>query len=149
MTNTSRQFIVAYIIIVGSLWAASQWWEKGLAAKENEIIISPNKCYRIESYKPFWLLPTFFHPWRHPDNTTPPVWFTQWIYPGFDRLFDNRSGKLIGESEVYDFGRSGGNGVFWGNEHRPAVYSGMVYIGPNVHDCIGDQPDLSKSMARE
>lgn len=133
-------FFAAYLIIAGGLWAASQWWEKGLATSTDEIITSPNKCYRIQSYKPFWVLPTFLHPWSHPDKTTNPIWFANWINPGFDRLYDNRNGALIGESEVYDFGRSGGGGVFWGNKLRPAVYAGMVYIGPNVPDCIGDQP---------
>ena len=128
----------------GTLWTASQWWEKGLATKKKEVIISPNKCYRIESYKPFWLLPTFFHPWTHPDKSTPPVWFSQWISPGFDRLYDNRSGELIGESEIYDFGLSGGYGVSWGNKRQPAVYAGMIYIGPNTSDCIGDQPTTFK-----
>jgi hypothetical protein len=31
MKRTSKQFIVAYIVIAGGLWIASQWREKGLA----------------------------------------------------------------------------------------------------------------------
>ncbi|KPB96643.1 Uncharacterized protein AC506_0566 [Pseudomonas syringae pv. maculicola str. M6] len=41
---------------------------------------------------------------------------------------------------MYDFGRTGGGGTFWGDRLRPGVYEGMIYIGPNAPDCIGDQP---------
>ena len=142
MSIHSRRALLAtaYVIIAMSLWAASRWWEKGLAEKFDGAIISPGKCYRIDSYKPFWVMPTFLHPWTTPDKQSEPEWFINWIQPGFDRLYDNRSGVQLGESEIYDFGRSGGSGIFWGDRSRPGVYAGMIYLGPNSADCIGDQP---------
>ncbi|POQ09412.1 MULTISPECIES: hypothetical protein [Pseudomonas syringae group] len=133
-------FLFSYITVSTGTWTASEWWEKGLATKENQVIISPNKCYRIESYTPAWLLPTWLHPWGTPDKVEKPQWFVQWIAPGFDRLYDHRTNAFLGESEVYDFGRTGGGGTFWGDRLRPGVYEGMIYIGPNAPDCIGDLP---------
>lgn len=121
------------------LWQGSQWWEKGLARKVEPPIISPNGCYRIEILKPFWVLPDRFHPKAHPDELESPKWFTWWSYPGFYRLYDDRSGELLGESHIHDLTSAGGP-LFWGDTWLPEVSAGLVTIGPNVPDCIGDKP---------
>lgn len=121
------------------LWQGSQWWEKGLARKVEPPIISPNDCYRIEILKPFWVLPDRFHPKAHPDELESPKWFTWWSYPGFYRLYDDRSGELLGESHIHDLTSAGGP-LFWGDTWLPEVSAGLVTIGPNVPDCIGDKP---------
>ncbi|RMM72159.1 hypothetical protein ALQ75_04186, partial [Pseudomonas savastanoi pv. glycinea] len=55
-------FILTYIFIAGSLWAASEWWEKALTKRSGSPLISPGGCYRLEAFKPFWVLPNIFHP---------------------------------------------------------------------------------------
>lgn len=137
-------YVVAFSFIAGGLWAASQWWEKGLATKLSQPRFSPNGCYRVESLKPFWVSPNIFHTRSHPDELDTPEWFPWWGYPGFYRLFDNRSGELIGESRIYDLESASGP-LDWGDRAVREVSAGMIYIGPNVPDCIGDQPAQSKS----
>lgn len=143
MKRNSKRFIAAYIVIAGSLWAASQWWEKGLAKIVGVSVISPSGCYRIEKIRPFWILPDFFHPESHPDKMVKRNWSPWWGYPGFYRLYDNRSGVMIGESDIYDLESASGF-LYWGDRIRPEVFSGMIYIGPNAPDCIGDQPNKSR-----
>lgn len=143
MKRSSKQFIVAYIVIAGGLWIGSQWWERGLAESFDEPDISPNGCYRVESFKPFWVLPNTFHPRYHPDDLDNPQWFPWWGYPGFYRLFDNRSGKLLGQSRIYDLESASGR-LNWGNRVVREVSAGMITIGPNAPDCIGDQPTQPK-----
>lgn len=131
-------FVVAYIGIAGSLWAASQWWERGLAARLGEPDISPGGCYRVETFKPFWVLPNIFHPRVHPDELDKPEWFPWWGYPGFFRLYDHRTGKLISETRIYDL-ETGGGRMTWG-AGSGEIFAGMIPVGPNVADCIGDRP---------
>jgi hypothetical protein len=131
-------FLIAYICIAGGLWAASQWWERGLAEPLGEPDISPNGCYRVETYKPFWVLPNIFHRKPHPDGDMPPKWFPVWSYPGFYRLYDHRTNALIAESEIYDLTSASGK-LDWGSKRWPEVSAGYVVIGPNATDCIGDR----------
>jgi hypothetical protein len=123
-------FVVAYIGIAGSLWAASQWWEKGMAARLGEPDISPGGCYRVETLKPFWVLPNILHPRVHPDELDKPEWFPWWGYPGFFRLYDHRTGKLISETRIYDL-ETGGGGMTWG-AGSGEIFAGMIPVGPNV-----------------
>lgn len=139
-TSSNRiAFLLAYITIVGGLWAASTWWEKGLATRLGVPQISPNGCYRVESFKPRWILPDIFHPRIHPDELNNPQWFPWWGYPGFYRLYDHRTGELLGESRVFDLESASGP-LYWGDRTTREVYVGMITIGPNAPDCIGDRP---------
>jgi hypothetical protein len=131
-------FFIVCIVIAGSLWTASEWWEKGLAKSLGDPVISPNGCYRVESFKPFWVLPDVFHREPDPNEDIAPKWFPWWEYPGFYRLYDNRREILVGESKIYDLAYASGP-ISWGRASRQ-VYAGMIHIGPNVPDCIGDQP---------
>ena len=136
--------LAAPLILAGGLWAASQWWEKGLAERIGESLISPGGCYRVEEFKPFWVMPSLFHPKPDPNEDRPPKWFQLWSYPGFYRLYDHRSGELIGESNIYDLEFVGG-GMAWGGGSGK-VSAGMITIGPNLPDCMGDRPTGLKSQ---
>lgn len=136
--------VVTYITIACGLWAASQWWEKGLAQNLGDPAISPSGCYRVEVFKPFWVLPNIFHPRVHPDEPDQPQWFPWWGYPGFFRLYDQRSGELISETRIYDLESAGGP-LSWGGG-TGEVYAGMIPVGPNTADCMGDRPTGLKSQ---
>lgn len=140
MKASSRRisFLVAYITIAGSLWVASQWWEKGLAKNLGDPAISPNGCYRIEAYKPFWVLPNIFHPESDPNEDRPPKWFPWWGYPVFFKLYNHRSGELISETNIYDLEPANGK-ITWGRASR-TIFVGMIPVGPTLPDCKGDNP---------
>lgn len=144
MKTPSRRTIcvVAFSFIAGGLWAASRWWEKGLATKLSPPRFSPNGCYRVESFKPFWVLPNVFHRESDPNEDVEPKWLPIWGYPGFYRLYDNRNDELLGESKIYDLEYASGP-ITWGGGSGK-VYAGMIYIGPNTQNCIGDEPAQSK-----
>ncbi|MFJ2482660.1 hypothetical protein ACIOWE_20525 [Pseudomonas sp. NPDC087598] len=57
----------------------------------------------------------------------------------FFRLYDQRTGQLLGESEIYDLVFDGGP-LSWGFRELPRVSAAMIDIGPNAPDCIGDEP---------
>lgn len=145
MKASSRRiaFFVAYVTIAGSLWTGSEWWEKSLATPLGKPSISPNSCYRVETFKPFWILPDTFHRRSHPDEDRPPQWLPWWGYPGFYRLYDHRSGEQIGESKIYDLQSTGGR-LSWGDRTNPQISAGYISIGPGLPDCIGDRPDNMK-----
>nr|BFD39491.1 hypothetical protein FFPRI1PSEUD_09900 [Pseudomonas sp. FFPRI_1] len=52
---------------------------------------------------------------------------------------DPRNGRLLGESRVYDLADAGG-ALKWGFSTVPWVSAGMIQIGPNLPDGIGDVP---------
>ena len=97
-------FVKVLILCIGSIggiWLASEWWETGLASPLGEPTFSPNGCYRVESFKPFWILPDIFHRESHPDEDRPPTWLPRWETPGFFRLYDLRTDELLGQSKIY------------------------------------------------
>ncbi|WP_122282676.1 hypothetical protein [Pseudomonas syringae group genomosp. 3] len=131
-------FLAAYITIAGSIWTASEWWEIGLAERLSDPYISPGGCYRVELFKPFWVLPMMFHTMPDPNEGVPREWLPWWGYPAFFRLYDHRTGELISETEIHDLESAGGP-MSWGGGSG-MVYAGMIPIGPNVPDCMGDRP---------
>lgn len=134
-------YAITLAVISCGVLGAARWWEKGLAKVSEAPIISPNGCYRVEILKPFWILPAMFHPKAHPDELDTPKWFPWWSYPGFYRLYDNRNGLLIGESHIHDLTSAGGP-LFWGDSWFPEISAGLITIGPNLADCIGDRPGI-------
>lgn len=125
--------------VIGGLWLASGWWERGFAQSLGAPLFSPNGCYRVEAFSPFWVLPDLFHPEADPHEIKSPTWFPRWDNPGFYRLYDQRSGRYLGESKIYDLEHVGGP-LHWGSATQPEVTSGLIVIGPNAPDCIGDSP---------
>lgn len=139
-TLTRRQrFWLSLSLLWAGLWVASQWWEKGLAQPNGAPDISPYGCYRVQQFRPFWLLPGSFHPHPHPDDQMPTRWLVSWESPAFFRLYDNRNGQLIGESGIYDLVNYGGP-VSWGFGSHPTVSVEMITIGTDLPDCVGNQP---------
>jgi hypothetical protein len=139
MTRRQRFWLSVPLLCVG-LWAASQWWEKGLAKPVGAPHISPNGCYRVQEFQPFWVLPGFLHPMSFPDPEAGVHQFPRWEIPAFFRLYDHRNGQLIGESEIYDLVNAGGP-IDWGLREMPKVSAAMIDIGPNLPDCFGDEPN--------
>ncbi|WP_081032882.1 hypothetical protein [Pseudomonas coronafaciens] len=141
MKTVSRRwvFFLTYLTIAGSLWTVSEWWEKALATKLGADTISLNGCYRVERFKPRWVLPDIFHRESDPNEDTEPKWFPLWGYPEFYRLYNNHTGALIGESKIYDLQYTS-EPLDWGYPSIPKVTAGIIYIGPNFPECIGDQP---------
>jgi hypothetical protein len=133
IASQKNHLFVLCITVVGGLWAASQWWEKALAERINIPIISPNGCYRLQTLKPFWVLPSIFQPFPDPNEGVPSLWFITWGYPGFYRLYNNHTNELVGESDIYDLEYAGGR-LLW-NERTGTVFIGMISITPKIMDC--------------
>lgn len=136
---TKVRFLLTCIGATAAVWLASEWWETGLAQPLGEPVLSPNGCYRVDRFKPFWVLPDMFHRESHPDEDMPPAWLPRWEAPGFYRLYDQRNGQLLGQSKIYDLDSASGP-LIWGGKYDPTVSAGLIPIGPNAPDCIGDRP---------
>lgn len=63
--------ILAIIAVASgiALYQASNWWERAYATYDSSEV-SPDGCFRIDTYEPFWVLPSMLH--RSP-NTDPTV----------------------------------------------------------------------------
>lgn len=70
--------------------------------------ISPDGHYRLEYLRP-----------------GPPYLFSMTKqYPRFVRLYDNRTGRLLSESDIVDM--NGGNGeIYWPTKEMPTIRVGM------------------------
>ncbi|WP_426201171.1 hypothetical protein [Pseudomonas sp. TWP3-1] len=134
MNDRTRRpkLILVALAICTTLWGASQWWEKAWAKPAHAADISPNGCYRVQQFRPYWVLPSFFHPKPHPDEMMETHWFVGWESPAFFRLYNNHTGEFISESGIYDLVNFGGN-LYWGR----SVSVGMIEVGSNLPDCMG------------
>lgn len=109
----SRKAVLAAIIAVGaaSLYLASEWWERAFATLAWSRT-SPDGCIRIDTYEPFWILPSFLHRVPDPDSTSHHPIGKLWGYPIFDRAYEVSTGAFLGETVVYDSTASHDT-VFW------------------------------------
>lgn len=130
---------LAGVLGTSTLWIASEWWETGLATQSGDPLFSADGCYRVETLTPFWVLPGIFHRGLIPPENMHPTWFPAWQSPGFYRLYDQRTGELLGQSQIYDLGFVGGP-LNWGSRKYPQVTAGQIVIGPTSADCPNDQP---------
>ena len=131
-------FFIAFAALGVGLWFASQWWEKHLAQRLGVPAISPDFCYRLETFKPFWVLPNVLHRRPDPNEDQPPEWFPWWEYPGFLRLYDDRTGALITETKIYDLEMVGGQ-MSW-STGSGTITAGMILLGQRSPDCPNNQP---------
>jgi hypothetical protein len=138
--NKGRKILLAIVLFQLVIWLASEWWEKALATRKYAKV-SPDECFRLEKYRPFWVLPNALHSQSHPEPEEGvwPFWrFPEWDDPAFYRLYDQHTGTLLGETDVYDVGNLSGAdlGVFWGG--------GKVSLGPLTIADVRDHPCMKK-----
>jgi hypothetical protein len=91
------------IAIVGAfgLYQASEWWERAFANYESSLV-SPDGCFRIDSLRPFWVLPSIFHLSPHPDPTIQNSFGQPWENAIFRRAVELSTGEVLGETVVFD-----------------------------------------------
>ncbi len=109
-------FVFALAIGVATLAAASAWWEKAWSTYVMSEM-SPDGCLRIDTFEPFWVLPSPFHRSAHPDASTRPSIGNVWEAVVFRRLYEDSTGTLLGETPVYDPVQAF-NGIDWGDPNR-------------------------------
>lgn len=82
-------------------------------ASKQDVVVSPYGRYRLEYFKPGF---------PYPGSMTKQI-------PMFVRLYDHRTGRLLGESEIVDM--NGGNGrIFWPSTQMPEIQIGMEIVFP-------------------
>lgn len=108
MTNL-RKLLCGGAIVCASTYTASCWWERSCATLI-DVAISPEACFRVETYKPYWILPYALHTTEDHEGDTHRWWRG---LPAFYRVMDQDSGEVLGETPVYDreFMLSG---IHWG-----------------------------------
>lgn len=119
--------VLAAVTVVGSLciYQASNWWERAFATLESSEL-SPDGCIRVDTYTPFWVLPSFLHRIPYPDpEMRPNPLGMPWDYPMFARAYEASTNSFLGETIVYDAASSFG-GMYWNKSKQPGrrtVYS--------------------------
>lgn len=135
---------IVIAIVVGSLlWKASNWWERAFAARVSSEV-SPDECIRIDTYEPFWVLPSFFHRIPHPDPTVHNALGMRWDAPIFKRAYEERTGFFLGETVVYD-PSAAHNLMFWNVSREPGRRIVLANGFPLVDsDRCADEATLAK-----
>ncbi|HEY4293856.1 hypothetical protein [Luteibacter sp.] len=111
-------FIAMAAVGVGCLYHMSNWWERAFASFVSSEL-SPDGCIRVDTYKPFWVLPSFLHRIPHPDPEMPPNPLGMpWPYPEFKRAYEVGTGIFLGETITYD-GASALGGMYWNASGEP------------------------------
>lgn len=106
----------ASVLACAILAVASTWWEKAWGTYLMSEM-SPDGCLRIDSFEPFWVLPSSFHRSAHPDATTHLSIGNAWEAAVFRRLYEHSTGVLLGETPIYDPVQVL-NGIHWGESAR-------------------------------
>jgi hypothetical protein len=111
--------ILAIIVVVGgaTLYRASEWWERAYATYSWSET-SPDGCIRIDTYKPFWVLPSMFHRSPDPDPTIRRDLGRPWDAAIFKRAYEVSTDTFLGESIVYDPAASI-HFIDWGDTAKP------------------------------
>ena len=99
--DLTRTFTIIAGLAVAALTLhdVSDWWEKAWATRLNTEL-SPDSCFRLEEYKPYWILPPIFH--ARPWHDGPTEWPVYWGAPRFYRLYVADTGILLGETPTID-----------------------------------------------
>jgi hypothetical protein len=111
--------VLGIIAIAGSaaLYQGSDWWERAYATYDSSEM-SPDGCIRIDTYDPFWVLPSVFH--RIPD-ADPSIRYPlgrPWITPTFKRAYEASTGAQLGETIVFDPSLAT-DVIAWGRASKP------------------------------
>jgi hypothetical protein len=117
--DTKRVLVTIVIAVAGgaTLYQTSNWWERAYATYESSET-SPDACIRIDTYKPFWVLPSMFHRIPDPDPTIRYGLGMEWDFPIFNRAYEVSTGASLGETIVYD-PQSAPNFTYWGDVRTP------------------------------
>jgi hypothetical protein len=79
------------VIICGSFW-----WERAFATLKYSTI-RKDGCFRMDDYRPFWILPDFLHFYADDGVQT----LVGWDEPVFSRVVDQDTGEVLGETPIY------------------------------------------------
>jgi hypothetical protein len=110
--NTKAIILAAAVVGSVGVYHASNWWERTFATLESSEL-SPDGCIRVDTYRPFWVLPSILHRIPHPDPEASPIRLgNSWDYPMFARAHEVGTNTVLGESIVYDAAVSFG-GMHW------------------------------------
>lgn len=94
--------LVALLVTGGAaVYQASDWWERAFATYESSEM-SPDGCFRMDTFKPFWVLPSMFHKSPHPDPESDISFGRPWEAAVFVRAYEIQTGDLLGETVVFD-----------------------------------------------
>ncbi|HVI56432.1 MAG TPA: hypothetical protein VM621_15420 [Luteibacter sp.] len=110
--------LVGVVVVVGvvAFFEVSNWWERAYAKYESSEL-SPDGCIRIDTYEPFWVLPSVFHRIPRPEGTHYGLGRV-WNAAVFKRAYEVRTGDLLGETVVFDpVGPA--SFVDWGDTAKP------------------------------
>lgn len=93
---------IIFSVVVGgaALYRASHWWERAYAKYESSEM-SPDGCIRIDTYEPFWVLPSTFHRIPRPEGTHY-GFGREWNEAIFRRAYEVSTGVILGETIVFD-----------------------------------------------
>jgi hypothetical protein len=97
------------------LHVASNWWEKAWGTYQFSEI-SPDGCIRVDTFHPFWVLPSPFHLMPHPDPEMNTPRGVTWSTAVFRRAYEVGTEELLGETIVYDTSVAM-DVLSWGDEH--------------------------------
>ncbi|WP_205287729.1 hypothetical protein [Luteibacter yeojuensis] len=133
------------IVLTFGTYAASEWWERALGTYV-ESFDSPDGCLRVDTYRPFWVLPSFLHNVPHPDGYYE-GYGSHWDSPVFKRLYERSTGELLGQTIVFDAAFAD-YGIDWGDPTSPGhrVISSARYALATTTRCA-DPETLSRLKA--
>lgn len=117
MHMTSRWLLVGACLIVLATYHASNWWELAYATRIDSIT-SPDGCIRIDTYKPFWVLPSMFHRSPDPDPDIRNPLGRSWTLVIFKRAYEVSTGEVLGQTVVFD-PDGPASLIEWGNASTP------------------------------
>ena len=128
--------LAASIGLVG-LSQASNVWERAWAT-QTDTIVSPDACLRLDGFEPFWMLPSVFQQLPEADARPSGRYGSAWESPRFYRLYEISSGRLLGESEVFDLlDSSEANWGKWSKGERRRVFVRGHEVARTLH-CTDD-----------
>jgi hypothetical protein len=143
-----KRAVFAAILVVGGagIHFASLWWERAFATFAWSRT-SPDGCIRVDTYEPFWVLPSYLHRVPDPDSMIRHPIGKLWGYPIFDRAYEASTGAFLGETIVYDSTASH-DIMFWNEAKAPGRRIVLSHGFPLVDtDRCADESTLSNLRA--
>ncbi|SKB44015.1 hypothetical protein [Luteibacter sp. 22Crub2.1] len=142
-----KALIGVILVVAGAAtYQASEWWERAYATYISSQT-SPDGCLRVDTYKAFWVLPSFLHRIPDPDPENRNDLGRDWDGAFFKRAYEVSTGDFLGETVVFDASASF-NMMFW-NDSKEAGRRIVLANGfPMVDtDRCADKATLAKLEA--